>query len=231
MEVILEKMNSHVYAIRPQVEKIQGQNYLKINYEGCTHILLLYRALDKKIDLLHEEIRLLLGKLEESVLTGEEVQLLDCQIKARTVNYVTMKKNKDVIPLPDIAANYAVCGCRYDKQNDQFRVYLPESVSSQYQATVSVEVIYHVEPYKIPVKKGLFGVGGIEYRQTDYYKVTVGTEKTRFSSGDIVYISAGSNYKYPVTEHMRGKEVLIRGKSDTPPRFFSAVSGITLRKI
>ena len=43
MEVILEKMNSQVYAIRPQVEKVQGQNYMKINYEGCTHILLLCR--------------------------------------------------------------------------------------------------------------------------------------------------------------------------------------------
>lgn len=231
MEVILEKMNSQVYAIRPQVEKVQGKNYLKVSYEGCTHILLLRRALDEKINFLDEGIKAQLMQLEEQVLSGEEVMLPGNEIKARTVSYVAMRQNRDTISLPDFAANYAICGCRYDSQKDQFRLYLPENVSSQYQTTVSIEIRYHVEPYAVSVKKGPFGIGGTEYRHTDFYKVKIGTEKSHFRSGDIVYTVAGNNYKYPVTDEMRGREVLIRSRGDTPPRFFSEVSGVTLNRI
>lgn len=231
MEVILEKMNSQVYAIRPQVEKVQGQNYMKINYEGCTHILLLCRALDNKIDFLDEEVRMQLQQLEEKVLSGEEVPMSGNGIKARTVSYVAMRQNRDVIALPDLAANYAVCGCRYDRQKDQFRLYLPESASSQYQTVVSIEVSYHVEPYTVPVKKGFLGLGGTEYCRTDFYKAIIATERSHFCSGDIVYTVSGSNYKYPVTDKMKGKEILIRSMGDAPPRFFSEVSGVTLSRI
>ena len=81
------------------------------------------------------------------------------------------------------------------------------------------------------MKKGPFGIGGTEYRHTDFYKVKIGTEKSHFRSGDIVYRVAGNNYKYPVTDEMRGREVLIRSRGDTPPRFFSEVSGVTLNRI
>lgn len=219
MDVILEKMDGQVYAMNPEVEKIQGQNYMKLVHSGCTHVLLLYAMLDEKINFMEENTKTLLKNLKEDILTGDVLTFSDSSMKARIVDYVTIQKNRGSIQLPEIAANYAICACRYNQQDDSLKLYLPDRDLIRYQTTVSVEVKYKVEPYEIPVKKGFLGICGVEMQRTDFYKVLVGTEKSNFSSGDIVYTIDREPWKYPVTEEMKGREVLIKSGNGNPRVF------------
>lgn len=230
MEIVLEKMNGKVYAMDPQIEKIQGQNRMRLAYTGCTHILLLYAFLEHKIDFLSEDMHERLKSLQKEVLSGESVRLPETDMMVKMVDFLTLQKNKGNIQLPDIAANYAVCACRYRPQQDIMTLYLPDRSSLRYQATVSVEIKYKVEPYILSVKKGFLGLGGMESRRTEYFRAVIGTEKSNFQSGDIVYTINKEPYRYPITKEMKGKELLIKSSDGIPPKFQATVPGITLKE-
>lgn len=231
MNVVLEKMDGQVYAMSPIIERIGGQNQMRLAYSGCTHILLLCAKLDQKIGFMDEATRELVKNLNSDILSGKKISLCEQpQVTAWTVDFMTFQRNLGKIQLPEMAANYAVCACCHDQQTDVLSLYLPERVSVQYQATVSVEIPYKVEPYRISVKTGFLGMRE-ELQDTDFYKATVGTENSNFHSGDIVYKVSAEKYLYPVPERMKGREFLIRSKKGAPPEFSSAVSGITLRRM
>lgn len=231
MEVILKKMDSKVYAMNPQIEKVQGINRMSLVHSGCTHVLLLCTSLDKEINLMDESVQNVLKEIEEEIMDGSEVKIPLTQISARVIDFITLQKNRSCIVLPEIAANYSICACRYNMQTNQLHIYLPLRDSFKYQAMVSVEIQYSIRPYKTIVKKGFLGLGGAMEQETDYYRVIIGNEKSDFLSGSIVYTIEGEPYKFPITESMKGKELLIKTHNRKLPQFRTEVPGMTLKKV
>lgn len=231
MEVVLEKMDSQIYAMNPQIEKVQGAHRMSLVHLGCTHVLLLCTSLEAEIDLMEEDVQNVLKEIGYEIMAGGEINIPSTKIKARVIDRITLQKNQSSIVLPEIAANYSICACRYIKHSDQLHIHLPLRDAFKYQAMVSVEIQYSVIPYKIAVKKGFLGLGGVEEQETDYYKVMIGNEKSNFLSGSIAYTIEGIPYKFPVTEAMRGKEVLIKTLHRKPPQFFTIAKGITLKRL
>ena len=167
MKIILDKMDSRIYVMNPQIEKIQGQNRMTLLHSGCTHVLLLRTSLDEEIDIDSETLQKSLTGVENNVLSGSEITLSDGKTAVWAVDFITLQRNRNSIRLPEKAGNYAVCGCRYDNQSDVLTIYLPDKKSFRYQARVSIEVRYHIEPYRIIVKTGIFGR---KEERTDFYK-------------------------------------------------------------
>lgn len=231
MKVLLDKMNSEVYAMNPQIERIQGQNQMTLAHLGCTHVFVFCAPLNMEIDLMDTNIQSGLKNIGGEIFRGNEIPLEISKITVKSIDFITLQKRKGCIFLPEKAANYAICACRYDSQNEVIHLFLPDRNSFKYQASVSVEITYSITPYTISAKKGFWGFGGTVEKQTDYYKVVVGTEKVDFPSGGIIYTLDDLPYKYPITEKMRGKEMLIKANNGRPPRFIAVLPGLTLKQI
>ena len=228
MKVRLETMNSQIYAMDPQVEKIQEHNMLRLTHKGCTHILLIYTNLSQQIDYTSQDLKTGLESLDS---IQDDSNIGNTKMKVRFIDYFTLQKNREYIQLPDVAGNYGICSCVYDKQSDEMIVYLPANNITRYATTVSVEMKYTIKPYLVEsggFLKGLFKSKKEE--KTDFFIVKIGTKDLDFQSGDIVYTFSDCEYKFPVTKEMLGKEILIKGKNGERPRFQAAVPGMILKE-
>lgn len=224
MNVGIREMESGIYAINPQIEKISGVNRMRITTAGCSHVLLIRVPLDTKLDLTDSSVWNMLTNLDEELLLGKETQLADGRMTVKCIDYMTLNLEHNCIQLPEIAGNYAVCGCRYDKQKKRLDLYLPGNRKISYQTTVSIEIKYTVLAHMITEKAGLFKS---RERASGYYEVRIGTKTSPFSTGDIVYRVEGQPYDYPVPRELRGERFFV--KSQAMPEF-SAVHGIRLIK-
>lgn len=228
MKIILDKMDSRIYVMNPQIEKIQGQNRMTLLHSGCTHVLLLRTSLDEEIDIDSETLQKSLTGVENNVLSGSEITLSDGKTAVWAVDFITLQRNRNSIRLPEKAGNYAVCGCRYDNQSDVLTIYLPDKKSFRYQARVSIEVRYHIEPYRIIVKTGIFGR---KEERTDFYRVVIGDVHSSYLLENIVYAVEGIPFQFPLTEEMKGKEFLIKTMKGKEPVFRALSAGLELKKV
>lgn len=230
MNVILETMGSVIYAMNPQIEKVQGQNRLRLVQSGCSHILLISTPLGSPIDLEQEDIRKILTNLEEKVFKGETEVVFEKQLEIESYSHVDLQDHGGKIPLPEKTAEYAILGVTYDKRKGEAHIFLPNNSAIKYKTTATIEVAYKLSPYTIPQKRGIFGLGREEEQQTGFYKLVIGNEKTVIPTGCLVYTIGKQPYEYPITDKVCGKEVLIKANG-IPPVLKTTISGITLRKL
>ncbi len=226
MKVIFEKMQDQVFAMNPVYLPKTGQ--IKMDYKGITHMLIITAPLGTALDIQAEETKMLLRALENRVLREEQVLEETQGIRASCVTQMQLNDQRGYISVPvrNTAMEYSVFACRYDKNEDALRIYLPVHPGTRYRTDVMVEIPYEILPYTIIEKKKF---RKMKETPTPFVRLTVGSREAPFPDESIIYTIDNDPCEYPLTSAMSGRPFLIR--TDGKRLSLRVVSkGITLRE-
>lgn len=223
MRIEFSTAGDNNYAMTPQIEKRGTRRVLQMAQYGCTHFLLISAPLNMNPDLADEALKNGLLQLGDNLTEAKELSVPGLEMfQVTCVSYMAFRKENGLLEIPDKAANYAVCGGLYSKDEDVFYILLPRTGMS-YHTSVAVEISYSMRPHVKEVKK-LFRT---EREQTPFYEVNF-EKKSSYVDGSIVYTIGKRPYSYPLTEQMMGKTILIRTDGEIP-KFKSTSSGVILK--
>ena len=211
------------FAMNPQTEKRGGRRVLKMAQRGCTHFLIFTSPLNIVVDLKDEELLKKLEEMGDTLLSAVDTPLPQQEmIQVSCVDYMNFRRDNEFIVFRDNAAYYAICGCFLSKNDDTLSLLLPRD-GMGYRTEIAVEIRYTMKPHVIETRKLLRK----EVTRTPFYEVHF-EKKTNYIDGSVVYTIGQQPYRYPITEAMLGKTILIRTDNEIP-RFESAMPGVTLR--
>lgn len=223
MNILFQQADSNHYASMPQTEKRPDGRILRFSHDGCTGYLLLQAPLSTTIDLDSGKLQEALRLVADSLSSGRELPLPGTdRITVRYLSRAALHRSNDHTEIRDEAANHAVCGVW--ETGNEFRVILPVQ-GMKYTTAVAVELSYTSTPHMVTVRKGLFRR---ETVQSDFYQVTF-DQKINYSDGMVYYTIGTSKFRFPVTEKMMGRTVLIKTNKHCP-EFHSANPGVILKK-
>lgn len=223
MRIEFSTAGDNNYAMNPQTEKRGTRRVLQMTQYGCTHFLLISAPLNVEPDFSDETLKNGLMQLGDSLTEAKDLSVPGMEkLQVTCVSYMAYRKENGLLEIPEKAANYAVCGGLYSKDEDVFYILLPRAGMS-YRTSVAVEITYSMRPHVKEVKK-LFRT---EREQTPFYEVNF-EKKSSYADGSIVYTIGKRPYSYPLTEQMMGKTILIRTDGEIP-QFKSTTSGVILK--
>ena len=223
MRIEFSTAGDNNYAMTPQTEKRGAKRILRMAQHGCTHFLLISAPLNQKPNLEDAGLKEGLLQLGDKMLQAKELSVPGMEVfQVTCISYMEYRKESGLLELPDKAANYAVCGGLYSKEEDVFYIWLPRTGMS-YHASVAVEISYSMRPHVKQIKR-MFRT---ETERTPFYEVNF-EKKSSYVDGSIVYTIGKRPYSYPLTEQMMGKTILIKTDGEIP-QFRSTASGVILR--
>ena len=223
MKIKFSTVGDGNYAMNPQTEKRGDRRVLRMAQHGCTHFLIFTSPLNHQVDLKDEALQDGLQKMGDLLLNAENVLVPGQEaVQVSCVSYMTFRRDNEYIEIPDKAANYAICGCFQKKEEDELHLLLPRE-GMAYRTAIAVELHYSMKPHVIVTKK-LFRS---ETQRTPFYEVRF-EKKASYVDGSVVYTIGQKPYRFPITEAMLGKTILIRTDNEIP-RFESLTPGIILR--
>ena len=200
MKIQFSTAGDHNFAMNPQTEKRGDRRFLRMAQHGCTHFLVFASPLNVKLDIHDKQMQNKLEQLGDSLREAQDLPLPQQEeITVTCINYMTFRKANEYIDLPDKAANYAICGCHYTKEEDTFSILLP-TTGMGYHTAVAVEIRFRMKPYEQEIKK-LFRK---EIVRTPFYEVWF-EKKNAYVDGSIVYTIGKKPFKFPITQQMMGK--------------------------
>lgn len=223
MNILFQQADSNCYASMPQTEKRADGRIIRFSHAGCTGYLLLQAPLSTPIDLSSAELQDALRLVGDALNSGRELPLPGTdRITVRYLSRAELHRGNDHAEIRDEAANHAVCGVW--ESGSEFRVILPAQ-GMRYTTAVAVELSYSSVPHMVTVRKRFFRQ---ETVQSDFYRVTF-DQKINYSDGMVYYTIGTSKFRFPVTEKMMGRTVLIKTNKQCP-EFHSANAGVILKK-
>lgn len=224
MNIQFSSAGDNNFAMNPQTEKRGDRRLLRMAQRGCTHFLVLASPLNMKLDIQDKALQSKLEALGDALRDARELPLPQQEeITVSCISYMAFRKDNEYIDLPDKAANYAICGCHYRKEDDLFNVLLP-TTGMGYHTSVAVEMHYRMKPYEKEVKK-LFRK---QVERTPFYEVCF-EKKNSFIDGSIVYTIGKKPYRFPITQQMLGRTFLIKTDGEIP-KFEADNAGVILRQ-
>lgn len=222
MDIIFKDMDGTCYAMQPTIVKDQSPQKIRItlNQKGCGYFLIFCSPMSSPVELvIHDKLKKNFCALGDKILSASAMNFGDMKAELTCMDYGKYIVSGNAIILPEKAGSYSICGAIYYQEKNLLEIYLPTDKIS-YQAQLSVDVKYHIEPFTIE-RKHLFRT---EQVRTPFYRLRI-EDKPNYISGSLYYTIGNMPFKFPISREMLGNEVFIRS-GETYPVLKSDTNGI-----